>query len=94
MTISYSGCGGDFSSTNGTFDSPSFDLLASYTYPAYSDCLWTISAPVGNVISLKLSFFDVLTGASGHCDEDYVDVFDGSVEGQVSRIGKNLNVSF
>eukprot|EP00794_Sanderia_malayensis_P006277 gene6277-6998_t len=79
-TTSTKGCGGDFQLPNGTFESPSFNLLASYTYPPYSNCLWTIEAPRGHVLSLRFTFFDVLPGATGRCDEDYVDVYDGPVK--------------
>lgn len=72
---------------NGTLSSPNFNLDASYTYPAFSDCLWTITAPKGFAVSLKFIFFDVLTGKSGHCDEDFVDILDGA-DSNARRIGQ------
>ena len=76
-TTTTKGCGGEFQAENGTFASPNYNIEAGYTYPAYSDCIWTVMAPKNHVISLKFTLFDVVAGSNGFCDEDYIQIFDG-----------------
>eukprot|EP00795_Rhopilema_esculentum_P002247 gene2247-17854_t len=90
-TTTTKGCGGEFLLPNGTFTSPRFNLEAGYTYPAYSNCLWTVTAPEGHVVSFKFVIFDVLAGSTGFCDEDYVQIFDGATS-QTNPIGKYCNI--
>ncbi|XP_061178089.1 cubilin-like [Saccostrea echinata] len=64
-------CGGTFSEPEGTFNSPSYPNA----YPANKECLYTINQPLGSVITLTFSAFD-LEGSS-NCIYDYLTVYDG-----------------
>ena len=77
-TTTTKGCGGEFNAENGTLTSPQYNIEAGYTYPAYSNCIWKVMAPKNHVISLKFILFDVMASRDGFCDEDYIQVFDGS----------------
>ena len=71
----FQGCGGDFFIDSGIIESPHFLPAAKYTYPVYSDCVWTITTEKRKFVSLHFLFMDV--ASSGGCLNDYVEVRDG-----------------
>ena len=80
MINRFDGCGGYFSTTNGTMNSPSYPD----NYPANKECIYTIWQPTGNVILLNFHNMDI-DGYSGVCEYyDYLEIRDGpSAESQL-----------
>ena len=75
-TVEDAACGGDLSSLAGRFAAPGFPE----SYPPGVECIWTITAAPGNLVSLSFSMFDL--EASQDCNKDYVDIFIGGPDGQ------------
>ncbi|KAK7483356.1 hypothetical protein BaRGS_00025416 [Batillaria attramentaria] len=65
-------CGGTFTTKTGTFQSPGFP----HGYPSNQDCVYVISRPEGERITLTFQHFD-LEGGDG-CPSDFVNVRDGN----------------
>lgn len=59
-------CGGIFTSKEGTIKSPSFPLF----YKPNSNCLYIISTPDYDQLTVKFSTFDI--EKSGNCYKDYI----------------------
>ena len=75
MTTNQTGqCGGIFFTPNGTFTSPSFPN----NYPDNVDCIYTVSLPMGAIISLSTEMFDVEDDSE--CNYDWLEIKDGSSE--------------
>merc|ERR1712136_69158 len=76
------GCGGTLTDMSGAFTSPDLDPAGqpgAGQYDPYLNCLWIISVPVNNVITLSFSGFELEGESSpGVCGFDRVDVRDGS----------------
>ena len=66
----YGQCGGNFTTPNGFFTSPSYPS----NYYGNADCIYTISQPVGNVI--LLTFFTMDMEDYG-CGYDFLEIRDG-----------------
>ncbi|PFX16561.1 Tolloid-like protein 2 [Stylophora pistillata] len=76
-------CGGDLTADSGDIQTPNFPL----SYPDDIDCLWKIEVSHGSritltfeefqekLVSLRFTHFDL--EASGGCDYDYIEVYDG-----------------
>ena len=67
-------CGGASETLNGTFTSPSFPN----NYPDNVDCIYTVSLPMGAIISLSTEMFDVEDDSE--CNYDWLEIKDGSSE--------------
>ncbi|XP_048589480.1 tolloid-like protein 1 isoform X2 [Nematostella vectensis] len=65
-------CGGVLSNGNGTITSPSYPA----SYPKNKRCLWRITGPSGQRISLKFNDFRLEGNGNGVCRYDYVEVRD------------------
>ena len=65
-------CGGASETLNGTFTSPSYPD----NYPDNVDCIYTITLPTGNMISLSTEMFDVED--DNGCSYDWLEIRDGS----------------
>ena len=63
-------CGAFLTQPSGFIQSPDEDNDG--TYENDQDCLWTISAPEGQIIQIKFSEFDIETHKT--CDLDFVDI--------------------
>nr|XP_033784473.1 astacin-like metalloendopeptidase isoform X2 [Geotrypetes seraphini] len=72
FSASYSSvnCGGTFTSTKGVVTSPNFPS----EYPPSLDCTWTIIAPLGYKIYLKMNAFELEDSA--YCTYDYLTISD------------------
>ncbi|XP_071156308.1 cubilin-like isoform X2 [Mytilus edulis] len=66
------GCGGTFTTEEGTIQSPYFPDA----YPGNKECIFIISLPAGSRITLTFSSFDVED--SSDCSYDYVEIRDGT----------------
>ena len=64
-------CGGNFTTQNGIFISPS----SPDNYPHNTDCIYTISQPNGTVIMLNLLSIDIESHIT--CSYDYLEIRDG-----------------
>ncbi|XP_057296871.1 cubilin-like isoform X2 [Hydractinia symbiolongicarpus] len=73
-------CGGDFFIKNGTIESPNFNPARHLTYPAFSECVWTITTDKNQYISLHIAYMDVLMSKRGDCADDYIEIRDGPTE--------------
>eukprot|EP00062_Callorhinchus_milii_P011036 gi/632956709/ref/XP_007894093.1/ PREDICTED: suppressor of tumorigenicity 14 protein-like [Callorhinchus milii] len=99
QAIPKGGCGGSFSSWNGSLSSP---FYPSY-YPPKVDCTWTIRAPApGYVIALSVFVLETQerSHSSGICDKDWLEI-DGVrycspvSEGSLSKIhGRFVKIKF
>ena len=58
------GCGGNFTTPNGFFASPSYPD----TYPRSVDCVYTISQPLGTFVTVKILFVDISDEVEGNDD--------------------------
>ncbi|XP_063906397.1 tolloid-like protein 1 [Zophobas morio] len=72
-------CGGSLTALNGVIQSPSFPN----EYPSNKQCTWEIVAPVGHVVLLNFTHFDIegdnLTRSiKNKCEKDKLDVFSES----------------
>ncbi|XP_030058295.1 astacin-like metalloendopeptidase [Microcaecilia unicolor] len=63
-------CGGTLTSTKGVVTSPNFPS----EYPPSLDCIWTIIAPLGNKIYLRMNSFELED--SDDCTYDYLTISD------------------
>ncbi|KAI7809265.1 procollagen C-endopeptidase enhancer 2 [Triplophysa rosa] len=73
-------CGGNFTGDTGLIGSQGYPGV----YPPNNKCVWRITVPQGRVVSL---LFQVLDLESDHlCRYDYVDIYDGHINGQ--RLGR------
>ncbi|XP_074652971.1 cubilin-like [Tubulanus polymorphus] len=72
---SLTGCGGKFTSKNGSFTSPSYprSYHENATMDTPSSCEWTIVAQPRHNVLLKFSDFD-LPGTIGDCGDNYVEI--------------------
>ncbi|XP_020662303.3 cubilin [Pogona vitticeps] len=77
FTASTSACGGTFHMESGAFNSPHFPD----PYPLNVECVWNIQSSPGN--RLQLSFTEFQTEASENCTKDYVEIREGSLDGQL-----------
>ncbi|XP_022788183.1 cubilin-like isoform X2 [Stylophora pistillata] len=66
-------CGGDFSGKNGSIISPNYPS----SFPAFSDCVWRIKAPVGRYISLRFQEFTGINGINSECLVDSIELKEG-----------------
>ena len=84
MTYKGGRCGGSFTTLNGIITSPSYPD----NYPAYADCIYTISQPLGSVILLNFLIMDINHHDSnceteeqwGMRENDYLEIVDGPSE--------------
>ncbi|XP_050407117.2 cubilin, partial [Patella vulgata] len=67
-TKSASSCGGVFTAQSGSFTSPSYPN----SYPAATECVWTIQSSPGNSILISFSVFNIESSPS--CVSDYVEI--------------------
>ncbi|KAA0718936.1 Procollagen C-endopeptidase enhancer 2 [Triplophysa tibetana] len=73
-------CGGNLTGDTGLIGSQGYPGV----YPPNNKCLWRITVPQGRVVSLLFRALDL---ESDHlCRYDYVDIYDGHVNGQ--RLGR------
>ncbi|CAN7938348.1 unnamed protein product, partial [Ixodes hexagonus] len=70
-----SDCGATITSLAGSFASPDFPD----SYPHSRDCVWTLSAASGNMMSLTFSAWDL--EESEFCNKDYVEIREKSAAG-------------
>ena len=68
------GDGGYNSSYGGIITSPSYPN----NYPDNADCIYSISQPTGTVILLNFFSMDIGTKWDGTCNNDYLEIRDGS----------------
>ncbi|CAL1547391.1 unnamed protein product, partial [Lymnaea stagnalis] len=80
-TTQSSVCGGTLISSFGHISSPQYPQK----YPDYSDCRWTIVVHENQFISLRIT--DLKLEQQVNCDNDYLEVYDGSSNTAV-RIGQ------
>ncbi|XP_041458355.1 cubilin-like [Lytechinus variegatus] len=72
MTYSTAVCGGSYSGTSGSFNSPNYPN----NYDSSSNCEWYITGPVGHYVTISFSAFNVI--GSGDCATgDYIRIHDG-----------------
>ncbi|XP_036591124.1 deleted in malignant brain tumors 1 protein [Trichosurus vulpecula] len=75
-TVSSTTCGGFFTNASGSFSSPSYPSH----YPNNVNCVWEIVVNYSSRINL--GFDDLQLEAHSSCRYDYVEIFDGSLNGQ------------
>ncbi|XP_075422796.1 embryonic protein UVS.2-like [Ascaphus truei] len=68
-------CGGTMTAKEGSFSSPGYEQHE--LYPPYSDCTWTIIAPVG--FKVQLNFIDFNLEKVSSCSYDYLEIRDGLI---------------
>ncbi|XP_072543096.1 procollagen C-endopeptidase enhancer 2 [Salminus brasiliensis] len=78
-------CGGNFTGHSGFIGSQGHPGV----YPPNTKCVWRITVPQGRVVSLSFRVMDLEN--DGLCRYDYVDVYDGHVNGQ--RLGRFCGMS-
>ena len=83
-------CGGDVFVSNGTLESPLFDVGSDNTYPAYTTCVWVINVPPHEYVSLTFQYMDVRTSQRGDCSADFVELRDGETP-DAPLIGRYCN---
>ena len=74
-TVENAACGGDLFSESGRIASPSFPN----SYPPGVECVWTIRASVGNLVSLNFEMMDI--EESDNCNLDYIDIYKDGPDG-------------
>ena len=62
------GCGGDYTSEEGIIISPNYPNA----YPQNANCIWTITVPQSEVVTLNFTNMDMETHVN--CRFDYVEV--------------------
>lgn len=72
-----SACGGSLTSEEGTIASPNYPS----SYPAYSNCEWTLSTAPGNRVYIMFEKLDL--GYSENCNEDYLEVRENDGAGRI-----------
>uniref|UniRef100_A0A4W4FTH4 CUB domain-containing protein n=1 Tax=Electrophorus electricus TaxID=8005 RepID=A0A4W4FTH4_ELEEL len=78
-------CGGNLTGDTGFIGSQGYPGI----YPSNSKCVWRITVPRGQVVSLSFRVLDLENDSL--CRYDYVDVYDGYVNGQ--RLGRFCGTS-
>ena len=73
LFISPGSCTRSFYGNYGSFNTPNYPY---YNYPDNQNCVWTISVPYGNHVSLEFRYFSLETGSG--CPYDFVEIRDGS----------------
>ncbi|XP_062849013.1 procollagen C-endopeptidase enhancer 2 [Trichomycterus rosablanca] len=73
-------CGGNITGLSGLIGSQGYPGV----YPPNTKCVWRITVPQGNVVSLTFRALDLENAAL--CRYDHVDVYDGFINGQ--RLGR------
>ncbi|KAE8606286.1 hypothetical protein XENTR_v10010660 [Xenopus tropicalis] len=68
-------CGGTLTVPGGNFSSPGY--TEHEPYPPFSDCTWTMIAPVG--YKVRLNVLDVSVEYSSSCQYDSIEIRDGTV---------------
>ncbi|XP_075972498.1 cubilin homolog [Anticarsia gemmatalis] len=69
-------CGGEYLKSHGYIYSPNWPRQ----YPPSRDCIWTITVPVGQQISLNISNFDLERPIRDKCDfGDYLEIRNGGI---------------
>ena len=76
------GCGGIFTTPNGTFTSPRHPL----NYPHGANCTWIITVASGHVIRLSFNLF--VLERHTNCSMDYVEIFDGYATTSEKSLGR------
>ena len=79
-------CGGNFTTQNGIFTSPSYPD----NYPDNTDCIYSISQPNGTVIMLNFLSMDIESCSGWWCADncpDYLEIRDGPSDDS-SLLGK------
>ncbi|XP_072174323.1 cubilin-like [Diadema setosum] len=72
MTYSTATCGGSFSGSSGSFNSPNHPA----NYAANQNCEWYVTGPIGHYLTLTFSAFGI--SGTGDCSAgDYVRIHDG-----------------
>ena len=76
-TYRYGECGGDFTTPNGRFTSPSYPN----PYPQFENCIYLISQPKGVYINISFISMDIIC----HIDDgvivgDFIEIRDGNSE--------------
>ncbi|OCT82023.1 hypothetical protein XELAEV_18024531mg [Xenopus laevis] len=66
-------CGGTMTMRSGNFSSPGYTTHENY--PPFSDCTWTMIAPVG--FKVQLNVFNVVVEYSSPCQYDFIEIRDG-----------------
>ncbi|KAG5286674.1 hypothetical protein AALO_G00017520 [Alosa alosa] len=78
-------CGGNITGESGIFGSQGYPGV----YPAYTKCVWKITVPRDKVVSLSFRVLDLESDTL--CRYDFVDVYDGHINGQ--RLGRFCGTS-
>ncbi|XP_055058800.2 procollagen C-endopeptidase enhancer 2 [Misgurnus anguillicaudatus] len=73
-------CGGNFTGDAGLIGSQGYPNV----YPPNNKCVWRITVPQGRVVSLLFRVLDLESDTL--CRYDYVDIYDGHINGQ--RLGR------
>ncbi|KAG8443219.1 hypothetical protein GDO86_011865 [Hymenochirus boettgeri] len=76
------GCGGTLTATEGSISSPGYPMV----YPHGINCTWFISVPIGNLIRLTFSSFNLEHSVS--CLYDYLEIYDNTSATMESRVGR------
>ncbi|KAL2097219.1 hypothetical protein ACEWY4_006426 [Coilia grayii] len=78
-------CGGNFTGDSGVIGSQGYPGV----YPANTKCVWRITVTRGKVVALSFRVLDL--ESDNLCRYDYVDVYDGHINGQ--RLGRFCGTS-
>ena len=73
ICLYFSGCGGDISGKSGFITSPNYPE----SFPAFSDCVWRITAPADRYMSFRFVEFTGINGTNSECSADSVEVREG-----------------
>ncbi|XP_009295891.1 procollagen C-endopeptidase enhancer 2 isoform X1 [Danio rerio] len=73
-------CGGNFTGDTGMIGSQGYPAV----YPPNNKCVWRITVPQGRLVSLLFRVLDLESDSL--CRYDFVDVYDGHINGQ--RLGR------
>lgn len=68
--VCFSVCGGQYSERSGVIQSPGYPN----NYLADKHCVYEIIQPLGTVITLTITDFDIETGSALWCPYDYLEV--------------------
>ncbi|XP_053305441.1 embryonic protein UVS.2-like [Spea bombifrons] len=80
-------CGGSLSNTTGSFSTPGFPSK----YPNSMDCVWALSAPHGNRITIHFASFNL--ESSPGCTYDYLLIRDGRKQKKKCGLVPQLNIT-
>lgn len=70
-------CGGTLTGYSGEFASPNYPN----SYPLNVECVWTIKASPGNIISLLIKSLDI--PQADKCNENYLEIRENNAEGKL-----------